>query len=115
MMVYFGHLDYKRGWTKQLHLGPLRSANTRRLRELGPDTGFDSIGDCPQAAALSAYFDLLESEHALPRTIIYNNNPADNYVFATAAGNFQDESIPERSSLVVDGGFSIKRKASSCN
>ena len=94
LMVYFGHLDCKRGWTKQLHLGPLRSANTRRLRELGPDTGFDSIGDFPQAAALSAYFDLLESEHALPRTIIYNNNPSDNYVFATAAGNFQDESTP---------------------
>jgi glucuronate isomerase len=94
LMVYFGHLDCKRGWTKQLHLGPLRSANTRKLRELGPDTGFDSIGDFPQAAALSAYFDLLESEQALPRTIIYNNNPSDNYVFATAAGNFQDESTP---------------------
>jgi glucuronate isomerase len=94
LMVYFGHLDCKRGWTKQLHLGPLRSANTRKLRELGPDTGFDSIGDFPQAAALSAYLDLLESEQALPRTIIYNNNPADNYVFATAAGNFQDESTP---------------------
>ncbi len=94
MMVYFGHLDYKRGWTKQLHLGPLRNANARKLRELGPDTGFDSIGDFPQAAALSAYLDLLESEHALPRVIIYNNNPADNYVFATVAGNFQDDSTP---------------------
>jgi len=93
MMVYFGHLDAKRGWTKQLHLGPLRSTNTRKLRELGPDTGFDSIGDFPQAAALSAYLDLLEVEHALPRTIIYNNNPTDNHVFATAAGNFQDESV----------------------
>lgn len=93
MMVYFGHLDFKRGWTKQLHIGPLRSANTRKLRELGPDTGFDSIGDYPQAAALSAYLDLLESERALPRTIVYNNNPADNYAFATAAGNFQDESV----------------------
>jgi glucuronate isomerase len=94
LMVYFGHLDCRRGWTKQLHLGPFRGANTRKLRELGPDTGFDSIGDFPQAAALSAYFNLLGSEHALPRTIIYNNNPADNYVFATAAGNFQDESTP---------------------
>jgi glucuronate isomerase len=93
MMVYFGHLDFKRGWTKQLHLGPLRSANTRRLRELGPDTGFDSIGDFPQAAALCAYLDLLESEDSLPRTIVYNNNPGDNYVFATAVGNFQDESV----------------------
>jgi glucuronate isomerase len=68
----------------------LRSANTRRLRELGPDTGFDSIGDWPQATALSGYLNILESEQALPRLIIYNNNPADNYVFASAAGNFQD-------------------------
>jgi glucuronate isomerase len=90
MMVYFGHLDAERGWTKQLHLGALRSTNTRRLRELGPDTGFDSIGDWPQAGALNAYLNILESEHALPRVIIYNNNPSDNYVFASAAGNFQD-------------------------
>jgi glucuronate isomerase len=93
MMLYFGHLDFKRGWTKQLHLGPLRNANTRRLRELGPDTGFDSIGDLPQAARLSAYLNLLEAERSLPPTILYNNNPADNYVFATAAGNFQDDSM----------------------
>ncbi|PYX80790.1 MAG: glucuronate isomerase [Acidobacteria bacterium] len=92
MMVYFGHLDAKRGWTKQLHLGPIRNLNTRKLSELGPDTGFDSIGDFPQALALSAYLDRLEAEHALPRMIIYNSNPADSYVFATAAGNFQDES-----------------------
>jgi glucuronate isomerase len=93
MMVFFGHLDAERGWTKQLHLGPLRSTNTRRLRELGPDTGFDSIGDWPQAAALSGYLDLLDRENSLPRMILYNNNPTDNYVFATAAGNFQDGSL----------------------
>jgi len=94
MMVFFGHLDAKRGWTKQLHLGPVRSVNTLRLRELGPNTGFDSIGDFPQATALSAYLNLLESERSLPKMVIYNNNPADNYVFATAAGNFQDASVP---------------------
>ena len=96
LMLYFGHLDTRRGWTKQLHLGALRSANTRRQRELGADAGFDSIGDYPQARALNAYLDLLESEHALPRTILYNNNPADNYAFATAAGNFQDDSAAGR-------------------
>ena len=90
MMVFLGHLDAKRDWTKQLHLGPIRNANTRLLRELGPDTGFDSIGDFPQAAALNAYLNNLDAEHALPRTIIYNSNPADNYAFATAIGNFQD-------------------------
>jgi len=93
MMVYFGHLDAQRGWTKQLHLGALRSTNTRKLREIGPDTGFDSIGDWPQAEALCGYLNLLDNEKALPKTIIYNNNPADNYVFATAIGNFQDGSV----------------------
>jgi glucuronate isomerase len=90
LMLFFGRLDANRNWTKQLHLGALRNVNTRRRRELGADTGYDSIGDWPQAAALSKYLDLLERESALPRTIIYNNNPADNYVFATAIGNFQD-------------------------
>src|SRR5258708_4135515 len=89
MMLFFGRLDAARNWTKQLHLGALRNVNTRQECELGPDTGFDSIGDWPQATAISRYLDLLESENALPRTIIYNNNPADNYLFATAIGNFQ--------------------------
>jgi glucuronate isomerase len=93
LMLYFGHLDAQRGWTKQLHLGALRSANTRRLRELGPDTGFDSIGDWNQAERLCAYLDRLDREKALPRIIVYNLNPADNYVFATAIGNYQDGSI----------------------
>src|SRR5258708_2783733 len=75
MMLFFGRLDAARNWTKQLHLGALRNVNTRRERELGSDTGFDSIGDWPQAASLNKYLDLLESENALPRTIVYNNNP----------------------------------------
>jgi glucuronate isomerase len=94
MMVFFGHLDAKRGWTKQLHLGALRNNNDRLLKQLGPDTGFDSIGDFPQASALSAYLNKLDSENALPKTIIYNLNPADNYVFAAMIGNFQDGTIP---------------------
>ncbi|HTL73502.1 MAG TPA: glucuronate isomerase [bacterium] len=94
MMVFFGHLDAKRGWTKQLHLGALRNNNDRLLTQLGPDTGFDSIGDFPQASALSAYLNKLDSENKLPKTVIYNLNPADNYVFATMIGNFQDGTIP---------------------
>ncbi|MBP1597762.1 MAG: D-glucuronate isomerase [Acidobacteria bacterium] len=90
LMLYLGHLDAEKGWTKQLHLGARRNANTRGLQELGPDTGFDSIGDLPQADALGAYLDRLARENALPKTILYNLNPADNYVFATMAGNFQD-------------------------
>jgi glucuronate isomerase len=94
LMLFFGRLDAEKGWTKQLHLGALRSVNSRRTRELGTDTGFDSIGDWPQAKALCGYLDLLESQNALPRMILYNANPADNYVFATIAGSFQDARAP---------------------
>lgn len=94
MMVFFGHLDAKRGWTKQLHLGAQRSNNTRQLQQLGPDTGFDSIGDYPQTQTLAAYLDRLDSENSLPKTILYNLNPADNYAFAAMIGNFQDGAIP---------------------
>ncbi|HUK24874.1 MAG TPA: glucuronate isomerase [Terriglobales bacterium] len=93
LMLFFGRLDAEKAWTKQLHLGALRSVNTRRLGQLGPDTGFDSIGDWPQASAFCAYLDSLEREQALPRMIVYNVNPAENYVLATAAGNFQDGAI----------------------
>jgi glucuronate isomerase len=94
MMVLFGQLDAKAGWTKQLHLGALRSNNTRLLMQLGPDTGFDSIGDFPQTQTLAAYLDRLDSENCLPKTVIYNLNPADNYAMAAMIGNFQDGTIP---------------------
>jgi len=93
MMLYFGRLDAEKGWTKQLHLGARRNSNTRRMNELGPDTGYDSIGDWPQADALGAYLDRLDRENALPKTIVYSLNPADNYVLATMIGNFQDGSV----------------------
>src|SRR5262249_233088 len=88
-----GRLDAEKGWTKQLHLGALRSANSRAFRQIGPDTGFDSIGDWSQASEFCNYLDQLDREHALPKTVVYNLNPADNYVFATAIGNFQDGSV----------------------
>ncbi len=94
MMLEFGRWDARKGWTKQLHLGALRNNNARLLSKLGPDTGFDSIGDFPQARALSNYLNTLDSTDELPRTVLYNLNPADNYVFATMTGNFQDGTIP---------------------
>jgi len=93
LMIFFGRLDCAKGWTKQLHLGALRGNNTRALKNLGPDTGFDSIGDFPQVQSLARYLDILERDGDLPRTILYNLNPADNYAFATMIGNFQDGSI----------------------
>jgi glucuronate isomerase len=93
-MLFLGHLYGEKGWTMQLHLGAMRNTNTRMLLELGPDTGFDSIGDFPQASTLIAYLDRLEQESSLPKTIIYNANPANNYLFASAIGNYQDGSFP---------------------
>ncbi|MGD1088815.1 MAG: glucuronate isomerase [Verrucomicrobiota bacterium] len=99
LMLFFGRLDAEKGWTKQLHLGAMRNCNTRLLKQLGPDTGFDFIGDFPQAAALTKYLDRLDQDNALPKMIIYNLNPADNYIFATLLGNFQDGSIPGKIQL----------------
>jgi len=94
VMLHIGRLNAAKGWVMQLHLGAMRNNNTRRFRQLGPDTGFDSIGDFPQARNLAAFLDQLDQEEALPRTILYNLNPADNYVFASMLGNFMDGKIP---------------------
>jgi glucuronate isomerase len=94
MMMFFGRLDAEKGWVKQLQLGALRNSHARRLRQLGPDTGFDSMGDFSQAQALAGFLDLLERDDALPKMILYNHNPADNYVLATMAGSFQDGVVP---------------------
>ena len=96
MMVYFGQLDAQKDWTKQLHLGALRNVNTRELKAIGPDAGFDSIGDSLQASTLAAYLDRLERENALPKMVLYNVNPGNNYVFATMAGNFPSARVAGR-------------------
>ena len=96
MMVFFARLDTEKGWTKQLHLGALRNVNTRALATNGRDTGYDSIGDWPQAEPLGAYLDRLNQEGALPKVIVYNVNPSDNYTLATMIGNFQDGSMAGR-------------------
>jgi len=90
LMLLFGQFDAEKGWTKQMHLGARRNNNTRRFAEMGPDTGWDSIGDWPQGDALGAYLDRLDQENALPKIVLYNLNPADNYVIAAMIGNFQD-------------------------
>jgi glucuronate isomerase len=93
LMLFFGRLDAEKGWTKQLHLGAMRNANTRMYRTLGPDTGWDGIGDWPQLDMLAGYLDRLEQENSLPKTILYNLNPADDYAFAVLISNFQDGKI----------------------
>ena len=96
LMLFFGRLDARKGWTKQLHVGAQRNVNTRMLATLGKDTGYDSIGDYRQVGGLAYYLDRLEQEGSLPKTILYNNNPVDNYALATMAGNFQDGSVAGR-------------------
>ena len=88
LMVDLAREYAKRGWTMQLHLGAQRNNNTRAERELGPDTGYDSIGNFPQSQGLRALLNTLNETDELPKTILYNLNPADNHVFATMAGNF---------------------------
>ena len=86
--------EYNRwNWVQQFHLGPLRNTNERMLRQLGPDTGFDSIGDFQQAYPLSKFLNLLDNTDQLTKTILYNLNPTQNEVFATMIGNFNDGSF----------------------
>ncbi|HEX2873211.1 MAG TPA: glucuronate isomerase [Polyangiaceae bacterium] len=87
-------LDHARGWVQQFHLGALRNNNTRMQRSLGPDTGFDSIGDFEIARPLAKFLDRLDQDNRLAKTILYNLNPRDNEVLATMIGNFQDGSVP---------------------
>jgi glucuronate isomerase len=94
MMLFFARLDAERGWTKQLHLGARRNVNSAARRQIGTDSGFDTIGDFPQIGPLTAYLDLLSSENALPRMILYNVNPADTFSFATLVGSFQNGDQP---------------------
>ena len=92
-LVHLSREYYNRKWVQQFHLGPLRNTNERMLNKLGPDTGFDSIGDFQQAYPLSRFLNLLDSTDQLAKTILYNMNPTQNEVFATMAGNFNDGSI----------------------
>ncbi len=94
MLYYFGKMDHEKNWTQQFHFGAQRNNNTRFLELLGPDTGFDSIGDEPIAAPLAKLLNRLDSEKSLAKTILYNLNPRDNELLATMLGNFQDGSVP---------------------
>ncbi len=93
LLFEFARWDHEKGWVQQFHLGALRNNNSRALRQLGPDTGWDSIGDFQQGQALSRFLNRLDSEDQLAKTILYNLNPADNELMATMIGNFNDGSV----------------------
>ncbi len=94
MLLEFAKMDHNLGWVQQFHIGAIRNNNTRMFKQLGPDTGFDSIGDYEIAMPLSRFLDKIDRQAKLARTILYNLNPRDNEVYATMLGNFQDGSVP---------------------
>ncbi len=93
ILYALGVMYHSLGWTQQFHLGALRNNNARALRTLGPDTGWDSIGDWSQAKSISKFLDRLDEHNQLAQTIIYNLNPRDNELIATMIGNFNDGSV----------------------
>ncbi|MBN1599839.1 MAG: glucuronate isomerase [Bacteroidales bacterium] len=99
MLYELALMDYEKGWTQQFHIGAMRNNNTRKFGTLGPDTGFDSIGDYLVAQPMSKFLDRLDSTNQLTKTILYNLNPADNYILGAMLGNFQDGPIPGKIQL----------------
>lgn len=93
MLIIFAEWDHEKGWVQQYHLGALRNNNTRMLNQLGPDTGWDSIGDFKYGQSLAKFLNRLDTNNKLAKTIIYNLNPADNEIMATMTGNFNDGSV----------------------
>jgi glucuronate isomerase len=94
MLYHFSILDHEKNWVQQFHIGALRNNNSRMMRILGADTGFDSISDLPVAQSMSKFLNRLDSDDRLAKTILYNLNPSDNEVYATMLGNFQGGGIP---------------------
>ena len=93
MLIQFAQWDWEKSWVQQYHLGAMRNNNSRMLQQLGPDTGWDSIGDYSQGTALSKFLNKLDKEDKLAKTILYNLNPNHNALFATMTGNFNDGSV----------------------
>jgi glucuronate isomerase len=89
-----GKMNHARGWAQQFHVGVFRNNNSRLFKQLGPDTGFDSIADFRQGPGLIRLLDRLDSSNQLAKTILYNINPCDNELMATMIGNYQDGSFP---------------------
>jgi glucuronate isomerase len=94
LLYHLALFDHARGWVQQFHLGALRNTNTRMRGLLGPDSGFDAIGDFEHAHSLARFLDSLDATDHLAKTILFNVNPSDNPVFATIIGNYQSGGTP---------------------
>jgi glucuronate isomerase len=94
MLYELASMNHAKGWVQQFHFGALRNNNTRRFESLGPDAGFDSIGDGEIARPMAKFLDRLDRDGRLAKTIVYNLNPAQNDLVAAMIGNFQDGAVP---------------------
>jgi glucuronate isomerase len=99
LLLEVGRMNARRGWVMQLHLAAIRNLNTPMFRQLGPDTGYDAVGDEQVAGKLGAFLDALQSDGLLPRTILYSLNPGDYEALASVMGCFQDGSMPGKMQL----------------
>ncbi|WPP51225.1 glucuronate isomerase [Catalinimonas niigatensis] len=104
-------MDHEKGWTQQFHVGAMRNNNSRMLRQIGSDTGFDSIGDYRIGTPMSRFFDRLDTTDQLAKTIIYNLNPRDNYLVGTMIGNFNDGSTPGKMQMGSGWWFLDQKEA----
>ncbi len=94
ILLELARMNHAKGWVQQFHFGALRNVNSRMFRTLGPDTGFDTIGDWRSAEAMARFLNALDVEDRLAKTILYNLNPSDNTMVAAMIANFQDGSVP---------------------
>ena len=94
ILLDLARMNHEKGWVQQFHFGPLRNVNSRMFAQLGPDAGFDTIGDWNSGLALAQFLNALDVDGRLAKTILYNINPGENHVIAAMAGNFQDGSVP---------------------
>jgi len=94
MLYHLSKMYHGKGWVQQFHLGALRNNNSRLLQQVGADSGCDSIGDFSQGKAMSKFFNRLDAEASLSKTIVYNLNPSQNEVFATMMGNYSEAGVP---------------------
>ena len=94
MLYEFARMDCEKGWAQQFHVGAIRNNNTKMFKQLGPDTGYDAIIDISLAVPMNRFFDRLNSDGVLTKTVVYNLNPRDNELLVTNAYNFNDGTVP---------------------
>lgn len=110
LLYEFAVMDAEAGWTQQFHYGPIRNLNSKMFNRLGPDAGYDSMGEFQTALPMARFFDRLDSQDKLAQTIVYNLNPAANDMVATMIGNFQDGSVPGKMQWGAGWWFSDQKE-----